>query len=211
MEKEGRFIVVDGVDGSGKSTLIQNLAKLIKERHGRTVRLTREPGGSVFAEELRKMVLDPVRAKTLTPDTVFMLMGAGRFDHLRTEIAPALARGEVVICDRYDSSTHAYQIRAEGHPELKEVLTALQRAWALIARPSMYLLVDVSPETARVRLAGRKEKLNHFDLKDPEFHAQVRAGMQEFSNMVAPCHIVSGEPSPAEVTEKAYSLIEALL
>lgn len=214
-DTKGAFIVIDGVDGSGKSTLIKNVAELINKRHGRTVHLTREPGGSPFAEEVRGMVLSPERAKTLSIDTVLMLFSAGRFDHLHKVILPALRRGEVVISDRYDSSTYAYQICAEDHPELRGVFFALQRAWNLIAKPAAYVLVDVSPEVARRRLSkraeGQNEKLNHFDLKGSEFHASVRSAMREFSGMVAPCYLISGEGSPEEVAQEVYRVIEKYL
>lgn len=199
------FIVIDGVDGSGKSTLIKNLAALIEKRTGRAVHLTREPGGSPFAEEVRKLIL-PMEpgARIPSPEEQFGLVWAARWSHLTDTVLPALRRGDVVITDRYDSSTYAYQICGDERESLLSPFLAMQSVYEQLVKPTCYVLVDVSPETARARLHGRSEKLNHFDLKGPEFHARVREGMKEFSEMVDSAFVISGEPSPEDLAENAY-------
>lgn len=107
--ERGLFISLEGVDGAGKSGHIEALAKFFEDS-GLTVMLTREPGGTPLAEQLRTMILN----ETMDPLTEALLCFAARRDHIQSKIAPALAAGKVVICDRFTDSTFAYQGGGRG-------------------------------------------------------------------------------------------------
>ncbi|WP_066262369.1 dTMP kinase [Hydrogenophaga flava] len=171
----GLFISFEGIDGAGKSTHIEGLAKAFRDQ-GRTVTLTREPGGTPLAEKLRAMVLgDP-----MDPLTESLLVFAARRDHLVTVIEPALARGEVVLCDRFTDATFAYQGGGRGFD--LEVLGALER-WVQttpaalngLRQPDLTVWFDLPPETAAARLADARTP-DRFEALPLEFFRRVVAG-----------------------------------
>ena len=151
----GLFISFEGIDGAGKSTHISALAQTFKAQ-GRAVTLTREPGGTPLAEKLRTLVLQDA----MDPLTEAFLMFAARRDHLDCVILPALARGDVVLCDRFTDATFAYQGGGRGFDE--EVLSQLERMvqtkadQASLVQPALTVWFDLSPEEAAKRLAGAR-------------------------------------------------------
>ena len=176
----GIFISFEGIDGAGKSTHIEALAKSF-EAQGRVVTQTREPGGTPLAEKLRGMLLnDPMDAITET-----LLVFAARRDHLQSLIEPALERGEVVLCDRFTDATFAYQGGGRGI-ELQMLATledwvqkkpgaATLLAPASIRQPDMTVWFDVAPEVAAERLAGARVP-DKFEAQPIEFFQKVAAG-----------------------------------
>ena len=164
----GRFITFEGIDGAGKSTHIAALEDWLRARD-REVLLTREPGGSPLAERLRELVLhEPMDALSET-----LLIFAARRDHLQRCIEPALARGAVVLCDRFTDATFAYQGAGRGF-EL-EVLAQLE-AWVQQGRePDLTLWFDLPPAQAAQRRAAVRAP-DRFESQDTEFFARVRAG-----------------------------------
>src|SRR3954462_1258939 len=153
---KGVFITFEGIDGAGKSSHVQALAEAFREQ-GRAVTLTREPGGTPLAEKLRALALnEPMDALTEA-----LLMFAARRDHLLQVIEPALARGEVVLCDRFTDATFAYQGGGRGFDEA--VLSRLER-WvqavpalpAGIRQPDLTIWFDLDPAIAAQRLAGAR-------------------------------------------------------
>ena len=176
----GIFISFEGIDGAGKSTHIESLAKSF-EAQGRVVTRTREPGGTPLAEKLRAMVLnDPMDALTET-----LLVFAARRDHLQTLIEPALARGEVVLCDRFTDATFAYQGGGRGqdlemlarleHWVQKKSVSAVSSAPLGDRQPDMTVWFDVAPEVAAARLAGARIP-DKFEAQPIEFFQKVAAG-----------------------------------
>ena len=172
----GLFISFEGIDGAGKSTHIAPLARAF-EQAGRVVTLTREPGGTPLAEKLRTMVLNDA----MDPMTEALLVFAGRRDHLRQVIAPALARAEVVLCDRFTDATFAYQGFGRGFD--LEVLSQLEQ-WVQaesalqgesIVQPDLTLWFDVPVQVAAERLAQARVP-DKFEAQSPEFFERVRAG-----------------------------------
>lgn len=171
----GLFISFEGIDGAGKSTHIDGLAKAFRDQ-GRTVTLTREPGGTPLAEKLRTMVLgDP-----MDPLTESLLVFAARRDHLVTVIEPALARGEVVLCDRFTDATFAYQGGGRGFD--LQVLGTLERwvqttpaAATSLRQPDLTVWFDLPPETAAARLADARTP-DRFEAQPLEFFRRVAAG-----------------------------------
>lgn len=164
----GRFITFEGIDGAGKSTHIAALQAWLAAR-GKEVLLTREPGGSALAEQLRELVLHrPMDALSET-----LLIFAARRDHLLTCIEPALARGAIVLCDRFTDATFAYQGAGRGFD--LAVLTQLE-AWVQQGRqPDLTLWFDLAPATAAQRRAAVRAP-DRFESQDEAFFARVREG-----------------------------------
>jgi dTMP kinase len=164
----GRFVTFEGIDGAGKSTHIGPLAERLGARGHRVV-CTREPGGTPLAEKLRALLLhEPMDGITET-----LLVCAARHDHVERVIAPALARGEVVLCDRFSDATFAYQGAGRGQDE--GMLRALE-GWAHAGlEPDLTLWFDVDPEIAATRRAAARAA-DRFEAEDLAFFTRVRAG-----------------------------------
>jgi dTMP kinase len=172
----GLFISFEGIDGAGKSTHIGALAAAFKAQ-GRDVTLTREPGGTPLAEALRTLVLnDP-----MDPLTEALLMFAARRDHLTGVILPALARGGVVLCDRFTDATFAYQGGGRGFDEavLSQLETMVQGSGdsggSKLIQPELTLWFDLAPEEAAKRLAGARVP-DKFESQPVEFFRRVADG-----------------------------------
>ena len=172
----GLFLTFEGIDGAGKSTHIEALAAAFRAA-GRTVTLTREPGGTPLAEKLRTLALnDPMDALTEA-----MLMFAARRDHLLQVIEPALARGDVVLCDRFTDATFAYQGGGRGFD--LAVLSQLER-WVQavpgvplpgLRQPDLTVWFDLDPAIAAPRLAGARVP-DKFESQPQAFFTQVAGG-----------------------------------
>ena len=172
----GLFISFEGIDGAGKSTHIEPLAQAFRDA-GRNVVLTREPGGTPLAEQLRTLALHAA----MDPLTEALLMFAARRDHLVQVIEPALARGDVVICDRFTDATFAYQGAGRGFDGrvLGELERWVQTVDALPAgtlrQPQLTLWFDVPPEMAAQRLAGARAP-DRFEAQPLAFFRRVADG-----------------------------------
>ena len=184
-DNTGLFISFEGIDGAGKSTHISALADAFTAQ-GRAVTLTREPGGTPLAEKLRALILND----SMDALTESLLIFAARRDHLSCVIAPALARGDVVLCDRFTDATFAYQGGGRGFD--LEVLSKLE-LWAqdtqglghdlvyelgrkgaapALLQPDLTLWFDLPPETAAARLAGARVP-DKFEAQPVEFFRRV--------------------------------------
>ena len=148
----GHFITFEGGEGAGKSTQIARL-KMFLERHGKSVVVTREPGGSPGAEKIRSLLLSG-NARDLGPRGEAMLFAAARADHVDATIRPALERGDWVLCDRYADSTRVYQGEAGVD---QEYLKLLETAAIAGVRPDMTILIDVPPKIGLSRVAARSQ------------------------------------------------------
>ncbi len=166
----GTFISFEGIDGSGKSTQAKLLADHLRER-GHEVLLTREPGGSPGAEEIRALVLqgDPDRWSARTE---ILLFTAARRDHLERCIEPALAAGQIVICDRFADSTRMYQGRSRG--DLRSDVDQLH-ALMIGREPDITFLVDMDPEISHARAKARQGVEERFEDFGTALQAQMRA------------------------------------
>lgn len=163
-----RFITFEGIDGAGKSTHLDAVAEHLRAS-GAQVVVTREPGGTALAERLRELVLGaPMDALTEV-----LLMFAARRDHIANLIAPALARGDTVLCDRFTDATFAYQ--GGGHGVADEVLSALERWVQGELQPSLTLWFDVDPALAAQRRAAARSA-DRFEARDIAFFERVRRG-----------------------------------
>lgn len=164
----GRFITFEGIDGAGKSTHIEPSATALRDA-GRTVVCTREPGGTELAERLREMVLHT----TMDGVSETLLVFAARRDHIGRVIAPALARGEIVLCDRFTDATFAYQGYGRGQD-----LALLERLEAEVQQglqPDLTLWFDLDPRVAAERRAQARVA-DRFESEDAAFFERVRRG-----------------------------------
>lgn len=163
-----KFVVFEGLDGAGKSTLIENLKKEILAKGGQ-VTLTREPGGTPLGEEIRSLLLRK-NGEPPTPRAELLLYEADRAHHVETVIRPARARGDWVISDRFSASTVAFQA---GGRELKRSEIDWLNAYAVNGcEPDLWVLLDLSTEEARRRMADRP--LDRFESEKQDFHERVR-------------------------------------
>jgi len=176
MTASGVFISFEGIDGAGKSSHIDALAQAFGAQ-GRTVRLTREPGGTALAEALRELVLH----RSMDPLTEALLIFAGRRDHLLQVIEPALARGEVVLCDRFTDASFAYQGAGRGFDDA--VLFTLE-SWvqrtgaagdAALREPDLTVWFDLPPAVAAARLADARAP-DRFESQPEAFFDRVAGG-----------------------------------
>jgi dTMP kinase len=165
-----RFITFEGIDGAGKSTHIAPLAERLRAR-GRSVVCTREPGGTPLAEALRKLLLHEAMGGIAETLLVF----AARRDHIEAVIAPALARGEIVLCDRFSDATFAYQGAGRGQDD--RMLRALETWVQAGLQPDLTLWFDVEPALAAARRAAARAA-DRFEAEDLAFFERVRAGYQ---------------------------------
>lgn len=165
------FITFEGIDGSGKSTQARGLAAALQAQ-GREVVLTREPGGSAGAEQIRALVLEGA-ADRWSPETELLLFTAARRDHMERVIVPALVAGKVVICDRFADSTRMYQGRA--HPQMRAKVDMLHQL--MIGRePDLTFLVDIDPSLGLARAKGRGGHEERFEDMGLAMQTQMRAG-----------------------------------
>lgn len=162
------FLTFEGIDGAGKSSHIGAVRDHFVAQ-GRSVVVTREPGGTPLAEALRHLVLHD----SMDPLTEALLVFAARRDHLLHVITPALARGDVVICDRFTDSTFAYQGFGREFP--LAVLEQLEQWVQADLQPDLTLWFDLRPEIASVRLAGARQP-DRFESEQLAFFGRVRAG-----------------------------------
>jgi len=169
---QGRFITLEGIEGSGKSSLARWLAEQLSQR-GLTLRLTREPGGTPLAERVREVVL--ARGEEPVPAAAeLLLMFAARSIHVDNLIRPALARGEWLICDRFTDASRAYQ--GSGRGMAAHTIEALATVAHPGLQPDLTLLLDVEPALGLQRARGRGEGGDRFEDETLAFFARVRQG-----------------------------------
>lgn len=193
----GRFITFEGGEGSGKSTHATLLAQQLKQQ-GIDVIQTREPGGSPGAEIMRHIILSGA-AKHLGGDAELLLFAAARDDHIRNTIAPALAAGQWVICDRFMDSTRVYQgIAGKTNPRL---IRGLERIIVGDYVPDLTFIMDLPADTGLARAQRRRGNMqaDRFEAEAPEFHEMLREAFRILARQDAErCVLVdAGKPKPA--------------
>ncbi len=196
------FITFEGIDGSGKSTQARALAEALRAL-GHDPVLTREPGGSPGAEEIRRLVLegDPDR---WSAETELLLFTAARRDHLERTIAPALAAGRVVICDRFADSTRMYQGLSRG--DLRATVDTLQRL--MIGRePDLTFLIDIDPETGLARAKSRNGTEERFEDFGLGLQRKMRDGFLALAREFAPrFRVIDGTRAAGAVAADVLAL-----
>ncbi|SDM36836.1 thymidylate kinase [Oryzisolibacter propanilivorax] len=206
----GLFITFEGIDGAGKSSHIDTLAQAFRAA-GRLVTLTREPGGTPLAEKLRQLLLHDA----MDALTEVLLVFAARRDHLRTVIEPALARGAVVLCDRFTDATFAYQGAGRGFDlgvlsQLEQLVQYIQGPEADFMRnPDMTLWFDVAPHIAAERLAAARAP-DRFEAEPLAFFTRVAAGYADRARQ-APARFarIDAAHPPAQVAAQVLAEVAA--
>ncbi|HLX80100.1 MAG TPA: dTMP kinase [Burkholderiales bacterium] len=191
--QRGKFITLEGVDGAGKSTHVPWIAERLRAGK-REVVITREPGGTPLAEKLRAMVL----AEPMDPLAETLLMFAARADHVQKVIAPALARGAWVVCDRFTDATLAYQGGGKGVSQ--DLIRRLALAVHPGLEPDQTLVFDCSYEVSRSRLSASGRALDRFETEEKAFFDRVRATYRKLAG-AEPERIVmlDGSKAPEQV------------
>jgi len=204
---KGLFISFEGIDGSGKSTQARLLAERL-QASGHDVVLTREPGGSPGAEEIRALVLqgDPDR---WSAETEILLFTAARRDHLERLIGPALDDGQIVICDRYADSTRLYQGLSRG--DLRGTVDQLHTL--MIGRePDLTILIDMDPETGLKRALGRNGTEERFEAFGQDMQQRMRDGFLALADEFADrFRVIDGNRPLEAVADDVLTTVNAAL
>jgi len=201
------FITLEGVEGSGKTTVAKGLIKILEE-NGYGVIYTREPGGNKIAEQVRDVILDRSNID-MDVRTEALLYAAARRQHLVDVIEPALKGNKIVICDRFVDSSIAYQGYARKiGPELVEYINDFAIAGK---RPDLTFLIDVRPEVGLERINKDKNReINRLDLEEFEFHQSVYNGYQELAEKHSDrIKVIDGERVVAEIVADIYQMIKS--
>lgn len=173
----GAFITLEGIEGVGKTS---SLALIERELVARGIRplLTREPGGTLFGERLRELLLNGAHDESIAPEAEALLMFAARAQHLAQVIEPALERGEWVICDRFTDATFAYQ--GGGRGVSRDLLECLRAGVQRGREPDITLLLDAPVEVGRARIAAREH--DHFEREQLAFFERTRSAYLELAD-----------------------------
>ena len=201
------FITFEGVDGSGKTSQIHGLAERMRAE-GLPVTVTREPGGSVGAEEIRSLLLKG-EADRWSPETEILLFTAARRDHLEKTVWPALEAGEIVLCDRFVDTTRAYQ-GLKG-PDQRAMVENLHASMIGIL-PDLTVLLDIDPDVALARSIGRLASVgsgeDRMEKKGLAFQHSLRAAYLEIAaNEPRRVMVVSALGSPEEVASRIWRAV----
>lgn len=204
--KKAPFIVIDGGDGAGKSTQLELLQKQYSD-----ALFTREPGGTPYAELNRKAVLSP-EAKDVSSFPKILSFFSGRADHLESKVRPALEQGVMVITDRFDSSSFAYQLWGTDRQDLIPQFKWLREEVVSICPPDLYVYLDVDPEVGMKRQVDMKKvDMNYFDHSSVAEMNKRREGYLEFFKLIPEKHyIIDANQSIEEVYAELFGVIEEL-
>jgi dTMP kinase len=187
----GRFFVLDGIDGCGKSTQAARLVRALAAERGAPALHLREPGSTAAGERIRALLLDPGPA--LAPAAQVLLFAAARVQMLEDLVRPALAAGRDVVCERFHPSTCAYQGAALGLGE--ERVLELLHAWAGDPAPDLTLILDLDPGVA----AGRRGMSDRYESAGADFHRRVAEGYRRYAARERRAVLVDAAGSPDEV------------
>ncbi|CAN1607406.1 K00943 tmk, DTYMK; dTMP kinase [Candidatus Pelagibacterales bacterium] len=177
--KKSFFICFEGVEGSGKSTQAKLLYKFIKNKITKNVILTREPGGTLFSEKIRNLMLD--KKTNISPLTEFFLLMAARNEHIISKINFYLKKNFIIICDRFFYSTLAYQHYLEGMD--KKFIFSIQKKIFNKVHPDITFLIDLNKKESKVRINKRAKKTNRFDKLSSYRFNKIRNGFIKISKM----------------------------
>lgn len=193
---EGLFITIEGGEGSGKTTVCDRIVKALKAR-GYEVIQTREPGGSPLSERLRDILLNPKESYKIGERAELLLFLAARAQHIEEQILPALRQGKIVVCDRFNDSSIAYQGCAR-HLGMHYVEKLCQLATEGLAEPNCTLFLDLDPALGIERVKEkRRERFDRLEQEKLQFHREVRQGY---------LHLADENPDRIEVIDAAQPL-----
>ena len=209
---KGLFITFEGIEGSGKTTQIQLLKKFF-EKMGRSVVLTREPGGTEIGDKIRKVLLNP-EFKNMAPLTELFLYAAARRQHIDQVILPATQEGKIVLCDRYADATVAYQ--GFGRKIDRKLLDKIHILATDNLKPDLTLLLDCHAETGLKRAIARETEKNkpedRFEKEALDFHQRVRNGYLQLAKEEPKrfC-VIPANDSVENISKKIIEIMERCL
>lgn len=212
MKQTGLFISLEGIEGAGKTTLMQKMLAYFQSR-GKEVLLTREPGGSELGKKLRSIILNA--EEKICPASELFLFLADRAEHVQTCIKPALAQGKIVLCDRFIDSTVAYQGYGRGM-DIAE-LEMLNKLATGGIKPDLTLILDLEPEVGLARANARNQELNltvkegRFEAESLAFHQKIRAGFLAMSKKEDRFFVVDAQQNPEQVFETVCKKLQTFL
>jgi len=201
-----RFITLEGGEGAGKSTHARLLSQALVGRGIGNI-VTREPGGSPGAEEIRKLLVEgePGRWEPLVET---LLMFAARADHVARTIRPALQSGKWVICDRFTDSTFAYQGAGRGIDP--EIIRRTEQVAIAGFRPDLTIILDVPVEEALNRIGSRQHAENRFEKFDRAFHERLREYFRRLAEREAQrCTLIDSSAAPDDVAQQIWRTVTA--
>ena len=204
----GRFFVIDGIGGLGKSTQIE----MLKARLGAKAVFSHEPGGTPHADKLRTFVRS-VDGPEPHPLMDFFVFWAARADHVNKKIIPALKKGKIVVCDRFDSSTFAMQVRGDKNKDLEKLFWQCRRhvLKEYAPEPDAYIILDGDPALARSRRHGRGDGEDRFDERKEAYQKRIRAGYLEFAkHLGTKAHVVQALRTREEVHNDIWKIVSKL-
>jgi dTMP kinase len=202
--KKPQFIAILGGEGSGKSTQVKRLRERFSDAE---LVITREPGGSPFAEAIRSIILKHEHSGQASGFTQFGLFWAARHDHMKNTVLPALERGSHVVTDRFDCCSYAYQIFGQEVKNLQDIFWQTRDAFLGDRKPDIYIFLDVTPKIGLARVASRQLQLidsNHFDERKIDFHERIRAGYRDFLSKIDEPHVVINADGSLEEVSTAF-------
>jgi dTMP kinase len=206
--KKAPLIIIDGIDGSGKTTQ----ANLLKERlsDGQVV-FTRQPGGTPLSEKIRD-VFSSALAVEASPQTQFFLMWASRADWIESVVIPNTEKGIPVISNRGGSSTYAYQVYAREAHELEEEFWRTRELVMGKHKPKMYIIIDITAKEARRRMESDKDRVKSlFDVMPLDFHERARAGFRAFAKKLpGEVVIIDGARDRDVIQKEVYDIVSSL-
>ncbi len=208
MKMQGCFISFEGGEGAGKTTQIKALAEFLRAQ-GREVVLTREPGGSAAAEQIRKLLVQG-EPGSLLPQSEALLLYAARFDHVERLIKPALAAGKIILSDRFADSSFAYQGYGHGLP-----LSWLEQLHKMVLadfKPHLTLVLDIAAKAGLARDFGQKGAETRFEQMSVDFHERLRQGFLALAKAEPQrCHVIDATAALAEVTHNVQQIVTRFL
>ncbi len=195
--QKGLFITFEGIDGAGKSTQI-NFLKEHLEKNGKTVIITREPGGTAIGTKIRNILLDKENSQMCSL-TELLLYYADRAQHINEKILPALENGTCVICDRYFDSSYAYQLAGRGLDlSVLDILNDL--VVSNNAMPDITFLLDLTTQTSEERMAHRGEESDRLESEGISFKERVRQGFLHQAELFPDrIRIINAQQSPESI------------
>ena len=213
---QGTFIILEGGEGAGKTTLAKNLETELTKR-GLDVLRTREPGGTPWGEKIRHLLITKDESVDHHMAPVTQLMGhyMARFEHLERKILPALREGKIVICDRFELSSYAYQVHSLSDVALRPLFQDLHKYVVDRLQPyrSLYLFCDVHPEIGLKRVENRGDTKSIFDSEKIEFHHKVREGMVQGQTCIDPsfpCITIDASESEERMLDAAIKAYDGI-
>lgn len=201
------FITLEGVDGTGKSTQARLLAQKLTQ-DGHQVLLTREPGGTPGAEEIRALILGGKDVSKWSDYTEILLFNAARRDHIEKVVLPFLRKGGIVICDRYVDTTYAYQgMKGAEYLDRAKMLHEMM----IGLEPDLTLLLDMPAEKIEARLTARPDEHNRMEEKGKGFRRQAMQGYRDLMAWRPQMHLIDADADPEVIAGNIAETVSAAL